>query len=134
MLKYFFVFHCSLVVYLSKCANNLPFKTVFIFEVLKIYRWFFVWLLCTYQFQKWWLFKRKFLFSPPCTPKTYGDFWVFYWSFCWIIFFVYIFVTYEMTEKIFKRSVIYKLLAARKKCYRFFAKKREKHDPLSKKK
>jgi len=38
-----------------------------------------------------------------------------------------------MTEKIFKRSVIYKLLAARKKCYRFFAKKREKHDPLSKK-
>ena len=39
-----------------------------------------------------------------------------------------------MTEKLFKRSVIYKLLAARKKCYRFFAKKREKHDPLSKKK
>jgi len=36
VLKYFFVFHCSLVVYLSKCANNLPFQTVFIFEVLKI--------------------------------------------------------------------------------------------------
>jgi len=38
-----------------------------------------------------------------------------------------------MTEKLSIRSVIYKLLAARKKCYRFFAKK-EKHDPLSKKK
>ena len=31
-----------------------------------------------------------------------------------------------MTEKLFKRSVIYKLLAARKKCYRFFAKKKRK--------
>jgi len=28
-----------------------------------------------------------------------------------------------MTEKLSIRSVIYKLLAARKKCYRFFAKK-----------
>ena len=66
---------------------------------------------------------EKILVFPPCTPKTYGDFWVFYRSFCWTIFFVYIFVTHEMTEKLSIRSVIYKLLAARKQCYRFFAKK-----------
>ena len=90
--------------------------------------------LYTYQFQKWWLFRKKILFFPPMYPQNLWRFLGFLPKFLLNRLFVYIFVTHEMTEKLFIRSVIYKLLAARKKCYRFFAKKKEKHDPLSKKK
>ena len=77
---------------------------------------------------------KKILFFPPMYAQNLWRFLGFLPKFLLNRLFVYIFVTHEMTEKLFIRSVIYKLLAARKKCYRFFAKKREKHDPLSKKK
>ena len=62
---------------------------------------------------------------PPMYPQNLRRFLGFLPKFLLKYLFVYIFVIHKMTEKLFKRSVIYKLLAARKNVIDFSAKKRK---------